>query len=361
MSHELRTPLNGVLGTADLMGSTKLDEEQIELLKIINQSGKILLGVVNNILDLTKLQMGNVEIEQMTFDPEEFIYNVPKSFRYPLESKGLGFTVECINLPSALLGDTTRLGQIFNNILGNAVKFTEKGGIHLKANYLNGKLEIQIKDTGVGMDQKALNKIFESFIQADASTTRKFGGTGLGLSITKELIELMGGVIKVTSELNKGSVFDISIPLALGNPNDLPKNINTHLDQKTLAGENKRVLVVDDNDINRKLMSKILARHELISIEADGPYAFLDLLDEQEFDLILMDYHMPGMNGIEVFLKAKEKHLNLPPVVALTADVMEETRIKVLEAGMKELIPKPIQRDDLHRVLSTYLQIEINK
>lgn len=359
MSHELRTPLNGVLGTADLMGSTQLDQEQQEYLEIINQSGKILLGVINNILDLTKLQAGAVELEEVTFCPETLLYGVPKSFRYPLESRGLHFKVECIDLPKALKGDTVRLSQILNNIVGNAVKFTEEGGITLKANYTQDTLHISIADTGIGMTQEAASKIFESFVQADASTTRRFGGTGLGLSITKELVGVMGGEIEVQSEVGKGTTFLISLPFPLGDPSDIENNIKSNIyDETNLDSKGKKVLV-DDNDINRKLMTRILDRFNIVAVEAHSGFACLEVLKNTKVDLILMDYHMPGMNGIETAEKVIEKFEKAPPIVALTADVVEDTRLKIKEAGMKELIPKPVQRADLKRILSTYLQIEI--
>ncbi len=360
MSHELRTPLNGVLGTADLMGSTQLNQEQQDYLDIINQSGKILLGVINNILDLTKLQMGQVELEKVTFSPKELLEGIPKSFRYPLESRGLSFNLQLDDLPAALEGDTTRLSQILNNIIGNAVKFTEEGGITLKASYQDNQLSIDIEDTGIGMSEMALSRIFEDFAQADSSTTKKFGGTGLGLSITKELITLMGGTITVQSQEGKGTTFSLNIPLPLGNPNRLPRKSSPVYADKSIDGQNKKVLVVDDNDINRKLMVRILERYNLIPIEVDSGHACLDFLNENQVDLILMDYHMPGLNGIETALEARKRFTNMPPIIALTADVMEETNKKILEAGMKELIPKPIQRDDLQRILATYLQIELS-
>lgn len=361
MSHELRTPLNGVLGTADLMGSTHLDKEQQEYLEIINQSGKILLGVINNILDLTKLQAGAVELEKVTFSPDSLLYSIPKTFRYPLESRGLKFTVECDNLPLALVGDITRLSQILNNIIGNAIKFTESGGISMKSFYKEGKLNIKISDTGIGMSEEALSKIFDSFIQADASTTRKFGGTGLGLSITQELIRVMNGSIEVESKEGLGTTFSISLPFPFGDPSKIEKMAQGFDDGDIKIEEGtKVVMVVDDNDINRKLMTRILERFNITPIEADSGYSCMDILKKTPVDLILMDYHMPEINGVETTQKILEEFESPPPIIALTADVVEETKRQILEAGMKELIPKPVQRSDLKRILSTYLQIKIN-
>lgn len=366
MSHELRTPLNGVLGTSDLMRSTRLNEEQKEYMDIISQSGKILLGVVNNILDLTKLEIGAVELDEIPFEPEKLLKSMPKSFQYPLLSKGIEITVNCDRLPRVLWGDTVRLTQILNNVISNAIKFTDKGGITIDATYELETLKLKVSDTGIGMTPAQLNKVFESFQQADSSTTRKYGGTGLGLSIVKEILNLMNAKYEVQSEPGKGTTFFFEIPLRMGSPKDLiPYSTEeTGYSQQNIKEDKKEnsktgtVLVVDDNDINRKLLVKILERMNVPSLTASSGTEAIEAVDNHKIALVFMDYHMPGLNGIEATKVIREKHNNPPPIIALTADVLPETQKECKDVGMKELLAKPIQRSELKRVLKTYLDVE---
>ncbi|MCF8058945.1 MAG: response regulator [Bacteriovoracaceae bacterium] len=353
MSHELRTPLNGVLGVTDLLGSTSLNSEQREYINIINESGTTLLGIINNILDLTKLEIGKVELEEVHFSPEKLLKNLPLVFHYLIESKGLNVTLDAEGLPKVLIGDVTRINQILNNLLANAIKFTDKGSVKIIASYNNNHFSVTIKDSGIGMSKDVIAKVFEPFKQADISTTRNFGGTGLGLTITSELLYLMGGEISVESELNLGSSFHIRIPLKVGKIEDL-EQITTN-ENEDLELKSQRVLVVDDNAINRNLLVRTLQRQNLDVKDAGSGIEAIDMLGKHKFDLVLMDYHMPGLNGVETFIKANDMYENLPPTIALTADLTEETKSLVLSSGMKEVIGKPLRKADLKKLLKKYL------
>lgn len=354
MSHELRTPLNGVLGVTDLLASTPLSKEQSNYLKIINQSGETLLGVVNNILDLTKLELGQVELDIVPFSPKELLETAESSFKYILLSKGLKFHLKADGLPLYLLGDKLRLNQILNNLVGNAIKFTNDGSITLSATYNLKELILKVEDTGIGMPEHQLEKVFKPFSQADISTTRKFGGTGLGLSIVRETVQLMKGEIFCESKLGEGSTFTVIIPLTETDYKPVEKseaNLNPY------SGQNKRILVVDDNKINLDLMIKILDRLGFETIGALSGKQAIQEVTFGHFDIIFMDYHMPEMDGIETTIEIKKTKKGAGiPIIALTADVQDQTKKEVREAGMETLISKPVRKADLNRILDQYLK-----
>jgi signal transduction histidine kinase/CheY-like chemotaxis protein len=353
MGHELRTPLNGVLGVTDLLQSTQLDKEQKDYLSIINESGTMLLSIINNILDLTKLGMDQVKLESIPFSPDKQLNSLSKTFKYALDAKSIELKYDTLDLPEVLIGDKLRINQILNNLLSNAIKFTESGSVTISANYSNNQYNISIKDSGIGMSEEVSQRVFDSFKQADATTTRKYGGTGLGLTITKELVKIMHGKISVKSEVNFGSTFFITLPIPIGKIQDLKDSDQDFNDDKKFNSQN--VLVVDDNAINRKLLVKTLDRQKINAKEAASGEEALQLLVNFKFDLVLMDYHMPGLNGVETYQMAKATIPNLPPTVALTADLTEETKQLVLEAGMKEVVGKPLRKMELKNLLTKYL------
>ncbi len=353
MSHELRTPLNGVLGVTDLLQSTQLDTDQKDYLSIINESGTMLLSIINNILDVTKLEMNQVKLESIPFSPDKQLISLSKTFRYALDAKSIELKYNTKGLPEVLIGDKVRINQILNNLLSNAIKFTENGSIIISANYSNNEYNISIEDSGIGMSDEASLRVFEAFKQADVTTTRKHGGTGLGLTITKELIKLMHGKISVRSKVNVGSTFFITIPMPIGKTQELKELYQDFNTEQNFNSQN--ILVVDDNAINRKLLVKILERQQLNTKEAASGEEALQLLTNFQFDLVLMDYHMPGLNGVETYNMAKKSITNLPPTVALTADLSEDAKELVLEAGMKEVVGKPLRKADLKKLLEKYL------
>lgn len=316
------------------------------------------------------MSIGAVELEEIPFDPEELLTTLPKSFQYPFLSKGIEITVNNHGLPRVLWGDTMRLTQILNNIISNAIKFTEKGGITIEAGYKSGELNLTISDSGIGMTESQLDKVFESFEQADKSTTRQYGGTGLGLSIVKEILVLMNATYEVKSQAGVGTTFIFNIPLRMGNPKDLipsqkakeqeysQKDPISPLSSDSLE-QRQVVLVVDDNEINRNLMVKILERMNITPLTADSGTAAINTLQENsDIKLVFMDYHMPGLNGIEATKIIMDKLSSPPPIIALTADVLPDTAKECRGVGMKELLAKPIQRSELKRVLRSYLNLE---
>lgn len=359
MSHELRTPLNGVLGVTDLLASTTLSTEQQDYLKIINQSGETLLGVINNILDLTKLESGSVDLEKVPFNPKELLESQKSIFHYLILSKGVEFHIDAPNLPPCLLGDELRIKQILNNLVSNAIKFTSEGSITLRSTFSHGYFNFSVADTGIGMTTKQKQEVFSPFKQADNSTTRKYGGTGLGLSIVKEIVSLMGGQIQVDSQVGEGTTFSVTLPLEEATPSKEIKVLGQdplNREREILFTEKPKVLVVDDNKINRDLMIKILIRQGVDAIGAGSGDEAIDLVSKYQFNLVFMDYHMPGKDGMETatILKKDPKNNSLP-IIALTADLQEETREKAIRSGMLELIGKPIRKNELHEVLKRYL------
>lgn len=352
MSHELRTPLNGVLGVTDLLASTPLSKEQQDYLKIINQSGETLLGVVNNILDLTKLELGQVELEKKPFSPEEVFNSIEHSFKYLLISKGLDYKTELQSLPQYLIGDKLRINQILNNLVSNAIKFTNEGSVTFQACFESGNLKLKIIDSGVGMTSEQKRNVFTPFRQADSSTTRKFGGTGLGLSIVREIIVLMGGKISCDSQIGEGTTFEVNIPIE--ESTQAPEKV---IPLNDISFEQSKILVVDDNRINLNLMIKILERMNLLAIGASSGEDAIKLIQEESFDLVFMDYHMPGLDGVETTREIKKlDHAKDIPIIALTADIQDKTRTEVLEVGMVDLLSKPIRRNELNLALKRFLQ-----
>lgn len=353
MSHELRTPLNGIIGVTDLMTSSPITEDQKERVMIIEECANTLLSIVNNILDLTKLEMGHMVLEDTPFNPRKLIDQQRYTFDYLVRSKGLSFKVSVSeSLPDYLNGDATRVTQILNNLVGNAFKFTEDGFISLSSHYDGHNFILRVEDTGIGMSPEQKEKVFRPFTQADLSTTRKYGGTGLGLTITKEIISAMGGELQLDSEMGKGTSFTVTLPLPIAEPPE------TDSFERELLGQTKfaKILVVDDNEINCKMLSRLIER---IGHEVDfamTPMHTEELMKSNKYDLIFMDYHMPEMNGPELYLHLKEElRRELPPTIALTADLMDSTRKKIKEVGMKELVGKPIRKTQLRDLIDRYI------
>ncbi|WP_321491991.1 PAS domain S-box protein [uncultured Desulfobacter sp.] len=360
MSHEIRTPMNAIIGFAHLVRGQISDTEPQEMLFKIIRSGKHLLGIINDILDLSKIEQEALILENTTFLTSAVIDNVCSMIQDPISHKGLQLVVnnnpELDKLP--VIGDPLRLRQILVNYLANSVKFTEQGRITLNAivvqkNSRAVKLRFEVQDTGIGISDVQKNTVFDSFVQADSMTTRKYGGTGLGLAISRQLARMMGGDAGVDSELGKGSTFWFTAELKIGDPADLKVEIGEKL---TKLRENARILLVEDNEINQEVAKDILEQFGLSVDTAFNGRAACKKVDAHQYDLILMDMQMPVMDGLE----ATQKIRTMPngtrvPIVALTANVFEEDRRRCLETGMNGFVAKPFEPGQLHAVLSRWI------
>jgi len=342
MSHELRTPMNGVLGMAHALGSTRLDARQTDYVETIVESGDGLMAILNDILDLSKIEAGKLELEVAPFEIRVLGRQLERVWRETARAKGLALSLEIApDTPPWLSGDPIRVRQILLNLVSNALKFTQEGRVDIAiAPHAAGGVEITVSDTGIGMTPEQQAKLFTPFVQGDRSIARRFGGTGLGLSICRELAEMMGGRIGVASRQGEGSTFTVVLGLATAQAPALQAAPGAAPD---VAGA--RVLVVDDNPANQAVARAILeAAGVLVAAASDGREA-LDRLRVEDFDVVLMDVHMPVMDGVEALRRLRGGEGGRPdvPVVALTADAMSGEVERLIGLGFDDAQPKPIQ------------------
>ena len=357
MSHEIRTPMNAILGFTDVLrrGMEENPTQRIEYLNTIHSSGNHLIELINDILDLSKVEAGKLEIEKREFELPSLLHDTINVLAAKAEQDelGLGYQIEGA-IPNLVTSDSTRIRQVLLNLLGNAIKFTEKGRVDLTCSYADSSLRFEVTDTGIGMNEEQMSKIFEAFGQADSSVTRRFGGTGLGLSISKKFVEALGGTIEVESELGSGTKFIVTIPV------DSCRYPYLNHDQCIAATAKKqtpelevkhklnpaRILVVDDGETNRNIVSVVLKRHGVEITEAENGQEALDTIATTEFDLVLMDMQMPVLDGYSAVAKLREDGIKVP-VIALTGNVFKGERERCLSAGCDGFLPKPIVFDDL--------------
>ncbi len=350
MSHEIRTPLNAIIGLNKELAEKDPREDQKANLNYVDQASKHLLELINDILDHNKLDAQKIKIEKKPVVLSELMDQLVKMtniLKGEKQIKVLSFIDQ--KLPTVILADPLRLRQIGTNLCMNAVKFTQKGTVTLRFSQKeNGQLELEVTDTGIGIEHNAIEKIFKDFTQAHKNTARLYGGTGLGLSITKRLISLMGGEIKVVSKVNEGSSFFVTLPLETGN--------KTHKEVAELEPfkEGVRVLVAEDNELNKLVVKSVLSRWNLeFEIVSNGQEC-LDLLEKEQFDLVLMDVQMPVMDGLEATRRIRNnqsEHISKIPVIALTASSQPEEIAQMKEAGMDVHILKPIETNFLKKVM----------
>jgi PAS domain S-box-containing protein len=373
MSHEIRTPLNAILGFADILrrGFVQHEQERVEYLATIHASGQHLLALINDILDLSKVEAGRLELECIKCSPHQLIRQVINELSVRSREKGIGLEYLAPDgLPQTIMTDPVRFRQLLINLVGNAIKFTEKGGVKVVARremvHGKAKLAIDVVDSGIGMSKESLGKIFQPFVQADTSTTRRFGGTGLGLSICRRLAEALGGEITVKSELGKGSVFTVVVDPGdvsgerIIRPEDAP---DAGAEPAAEGGELRfdptqppvRILVADDGESNRKLIRLVLERAGLIVHTAENGGEAVSLATVETFDIILMDMNMPVMDGFTATRKLREQGSSVP-ILALTADAMKGSEEKCRAAGCSGFVTKPIDMDRVLHVIASTLK-----
>jgi signal transduction histidine kinase/CheY-like chemotaxis protein len=365
MSHEIRTPLNGVLGMAQAMASDKLTKVQGERLEVIRQSGEALLAILNDVLDLSKIEAGRFELEQVEFDLGDLMKGAHSAFTALANKKGLSFdlTIEAA-ARGVYLGDPTRVRQILYNLISNALKFTDHGEVRVTASCAGKALALMVADTGVGIAGDRVGSLFEKFTQADASTTRRFGGTGLGLSICRELAHLMGGEIALNSRLGEGSTFLVTLPLvkvgealapAFAAPPAPPRPT-----EQTLP--NVRVLAAEDNSVNQLVLKTLLHQIGVDPLVVENGEEALQAWSDGAWDVILMDMQMPVMDGLTAARRIREAEAATgrarTPIIALTANAMSHQIQQCLAAGMDGHVAKPIEAARLFTALEAALDGE---
>jgi signal transduction histidine kinase len=353
VSHELRTPLNAINGITHLLIAENPNENQVQYLKSLKFSGDYLLSFINDILEINRIESDKIEVEKIPFNLKDLLQNIQDSLKEIAQENNNSFVLEIDdNLPEILISDPTKLSQIFMNLINNSLKFTKNGFVKVSAKIDEVKekevvIAFKVSDNGIGIPDDKQESIFESFSQGSIEINRKFGGTGLGLTIVKKLIELLGGKIYLNSKVGLGTTFSFALPIEIGEKIEIKE---AQYDLSSIS--NKNILLVEDNKINQMITKKMLENKGMKCVIVDNGEESIKMMKEQNsFDLILMDVHLPGING-NIATEEIRKFNNTIPIVALTAISLNENREMLLSYGMNDVITKPFEPENLYKTIS---------
>ncbi|WP_396185442.1 ATP-binding protein [Flavobacterium sp.] len=358
VSHELRTPLNAINGIAHLLLEEKPKKSQLNYLESLQFSGNYLTNFINDILEINKIDSSKAEIENINFNLKLLLENIQNSLKELASSNNNDFNLEIDeDIPNYIIGDPTKLSQILMNLINNAIKFTQNGTVTLKSKLSSiedkkASIFFEVKDTGIGIPEDKLETVFDSFSQGSIGINRKYGGTGLGLTIVKKLVEILGGTIKLESKVNQGSSFTFELPFKVSKKPFKSEKKTVIINDSVLIG--KKMLVVEDNKINQMISKKMLENKGILCEIIDNGEEAVEISKNYKFDMILMDIHLPGINGTIVTKKIREFD-TITPIIALTAISLNENRENLLSFGMNDVITKPFVPEDFYAIITKHI------